>query len=51
VAGGVAGGGFVMFNVPSATQSIVVMSKKTEMLASQVIPVDTNSNTIIKFRF
>jgi hypothetical protein len=48
---GVAGGGFVMFNVPVSTQSIVVLSKKTEMLSTQVVPVDVNSHTIIKFRF
>jgi hypothetical protein len=48
---GEAGGGFVMFNVPVSTQSIVVLSKKTEMLSTQVVPVDANSSTLIKFRF
>lgn len=35
---GVAGGGFVMFNVPQNTQTLVVMSKKTEMISAQVVP-------------
>ncbi len=51
VPAGVTGGGFVMFNVPSGTQSIVVMSKKTEMLSTQVIPVGADSTTILKLRF
>jgi hypothetical protein len=48
---GVAGGGFVMFNVPVGTQSVVVMSKKSEMLSSIVVPVDEKSISTSKFHF
>jgi hypothetical protein len=48
---GVAGGGFVLFNVPFGTQSVVVLSKKTEMLSSQVLSVDPDVTSVLKFRF
>ncbi len=49
---GSAGGGFILLNVPAGgVQSVVVLSKKTGIVSSSVIPVDPGSTTINKFKF
>jgi hypothetical protein len=47
---GVPGGGFVIFNVPSGVQSIVVADTQTDMLQTQVIPMDDSALVTLKFR-
>jgi hypothetical protein len=46
----VPGGGVIVFNVPAGTQSFVVADNQSQMLQSQVVPVDSGSVTILKFR-
>jgi hypothetical protein len=47
---GVAGGGFVIFNVPVGVQSVVVANAKTDMLQTQVLPMDESALVTLKFR-
>ncbi|PIS10155.1 MAG: hypothetical protein COT73_10835 [Bdellovibrio sp. CG10_big_fil_rev_8_21_14_0_10_47_8] len=47
---GVAGGGFVLFNVPTGVESVVLATDKTELLETRVVPVDSSSLVVIKFR-
>lgn len=47
---GVAGGGFILFNVKAGVQSVVVGDKNSEMLQTQVIPVDQQTMVTLKFR-
>ncbi|MBO9668116.1 MAG: hypothetical protein J7501_15045, partial [Bdellovibrio sp.] len=47
---GIAGGGFVLYNVPYDTQEVVVMGSRTQKIYSRVIPVDANSLSILNFR-
>jgi hypothetical protein len=47
----VAGGGFVLFNVMPGTQSVVVVSKSSNMANSQVIPMDEDSVGVLHFHF
>jgi hypothetical protein len=47
---GVAGGGFVLINVPKGVQSVVVAHAKSEMLQTQVIPMDDSALVTLKFR-
>jgi len=46
---GVAGGGFILFNVKAGVQSIVVGDKNSEMLQTQVLPMDAQSIVTLKF--
>jgi hypothetical protein len=46
---GVAGGGFIAFNVPPGFQEAVVVSSKSEKILSKVVPVDENSLSILNF--
>ncbi len=46
----VAGGGFVLFNVPVGVQSIVMAPLKSELLQTQVVPIDASALTVVKFR-
>jgi uncharacterized GH25 family protein len=50
VESGVPGGGFVLMNVPQGVQSVVVASKESDLIQSQVVPVDTQSASVLKFR-
>jgi len=45
------GGGFILFNVPSKTQSVLVLSEKSNLVNSKLIPVEPNSTSILKFHF
>lgn len=47
---GVAGGGFVLMNVPQGVQSVVVANKSSEIIQTQVVPVDDQSASVLKFR-
>jgi hypothetical protein len=46
---GVAGGGFVLFNVKPGVQSVVVGDKNSEMLQTRVLPVDAQVMTTLNF--
>lgn len=46
---GKSGGGFAIFNLPEDTHEIVVISKSTERIHSQVVPVDANSLSVLSF--
>jgi hypothetical protein len=48
---GVAGGGFVLFNVIPGTHSVVTVSKSTNMAHSQVIPVDVGTMSQVQMHF
>ena len=45
----VAGGGFVLFNVPRGAQEVVVQEKKTERIFSQVHLIKANQTSISHF--
>ncbi len=47
---GVAGGGFVMFNVPDGAATVVVIGKKTEKIHSQIINVDGRMLNVLQYR-
>lgn len=47
---GIAGGGFIMYNVPEDTHEVVVVGERTQKIYSRVIPVDPNSLSVLNFR-
>lgn len=47
---GVPGGGFIIFNAPLGTQSVVIADIQTGLLQMQVAPVDESSLVVMKFR-
>jgi hypothetical protein len=47
---GVAGGGFILFNVPEDTHEIVVIGEKSQKIISRVLPVDVGSLSVLSFR-
>lgn len=47
---GEAGGGFIMFNVPQGVQSIIWANQHTNLLQTQVVPMDSSALAILKFR-
>ncbi|MFN7729905.1 MAG: carboxypeptidase-like regulatory domain-containing protein [Bdellovibrio sp.] len=51
VPSGVAGGGFVVFNVPAGSHSILVIPQDSNVAQSKVIPVDSGTLNILKFDF
>jgi hypothetical protein len=51
VESGKAGGGFVMFNVTPGTHSVVTVSKSTNAVYSQVIPVDVGVASVLQFQY
>jgi hypothetical protein len=44
------GGGFVIFNVPQGVQSVVWASRHSDLLQTQVIPVDPSGLVVLKFK-
>ncbi len=46
---GVPGGGFIIFNVPRGTQSIVVTDESSEMIYNQVAPIDPSALVVLKY--
>ncbi len=50
VSKGVPGGGFVIFNAPVGVQSIVLMNAQSDLLQTQVVPVDDSGVVVLKFR-
>lgn len=48
---GTIGGGFILFNVPPKTQSVVVISAKTNMVHTKLIPVEPNTTSSLGFHF
>lgn len=47
---GIAGGGFILYNVPEDTHEVVVLGARTQKVYSRVIPVDADSLTVLNFR-
>lgn len=46
---GIAGGGFILYNVPADTHEVVVVGAKSEKIYSKVLPVDPNSLSVLSF--
>lgn len=51
VPSGVAGGGFIVFNVPEGSHSVLVIPQDSAVAQSKVIPVDSGTLNILKFDF
>lgn len=47
---GIAGGGFILFNVPEDTHEVVVIGERTQKIYSRVLPVDSKSLSVLTFR-
>lgn len=47
---GMAGGGFILYNVPEDTHEVVVIGNRSQKIYSRVLPVDSNSLSILNFR-
>lgn len=47
---GMAGGGFILFNVPEDTHEVIVIGSRTQKIYSRVLPVDANSVSVLSFR-
>jgi len=47
---GIAGGGFILYNVPEDTHEVVVIGTRTQKIYSRVLPVDANSLSVLNFR-
>lgn len=47
---GMAGGGFILYNVPEDTHEVVVVGTRTQKIYSKVLPVDANSLSVLNFR-
>jgi hypothetical protein len=47
---GIAGGGFIIYNVPDDVHEVVVMGERSQKMSSRVIPVDPSSLSILTFR-
>ncbi|WP_295902145.1 hypothetical protein [uncultured Bdellovibrio sp.] len=47
---GIAGGGFILYNVPEDTHEVVVVGSRTQKIYSRVLPVDANSLSVLTFR-
>lgn len=46
---GVAGGGFIMFNLPPEVMEVVVIGKSTHKMDTRVLPVDASSLSVLTF--
>ena len=51
VTGPVVGGGFILYNVPAATQSVTVVSRTSGLVNTQVLPVDASSVSVLNINF
>ena len=47
---GIAGGGFIIYNVPDDVHEVVVMGERSQKMSSRVIPVDPSSLSVLTFR-
>lgn len=47
---GIAGGGFILYNVPADTHEVVMVGNRTQKIYSRVLPVDVNSLAVLNFR-
>lgn len=47
---GIAGGGFIIYNVPEDIHEVVVVGERTQKIYSRVLPVDPNTLSILNFR-
>ncbi|WP_374029485.1 hypothetical protein [Bdellovibrio bacteriovorus] len=47
---GIAGGGFILYNVPEDIHEVVVVGARTQKVYSRVLPVDANSLSVLNFR-
>lgn len=46
---GVAGGGFILFNVPEGAQSVVLVPKSSKNLSTRIVPADIGRSTVVNF--
>lgn len=47
---GIAGGGFILYNVPEDIHEVVVVGTRTQKVYSRVLPVDPGSLSVLSFR-
>lgn len=47
---GMAGGGFILYNVPEDVHEVVVVGQRTQKIYSRVLPVDASSLSVLNFR-
>ncbi|MGZ3768402.1 MAG: hypothetical protein ACXVCP_01325 [Bdellovibrio sp.] len=47
---GMAGGGFILYNVPEDIHEVVVLGSRTQKIYSRVLPVDPDSISVLNFR-
>ncbi len=47
---GIAGGGFILYNVPEDIHEVVVVGERTQKIYSRVLPVDPNTLSVLSFR-
>jgi hypothetical protein len=47
---GIAGGGFILYNVPEDTHEVVILGARTRKMYSRVLPVDSGSISVLNFR-
>lgn len=47
---GMAGGGFILYNVPEDAHEVVVVGQRTQKIYSRVLPVDSDSLSVLTFR-
>lgn len=47
---GIAGGGFILYNVPEDLHEVVVVGARTQKVYSRVLPVDPGSLSVLGFR-
>ena len=51
VMGPTAGGGFILFNVPAGTQSVTVVSQSSNLMNTQIVPMDPNAVYTLNINF
>lgn len=47
---GMAGGGFILYNVPEDIHEVVVLGQRTQKIYSKVLPVDAATLSVLSFR-
>ncbi len=47
---GISGGGFILYNVPDDTHEVVVLGQRTQKMYSKVLPVESNTLSVLTFR-
>jgi len=47
---GVAGGGFILYNIPTDSHEVVVLGSRTQKIYSRLLPVDPGSLSVLTFQ-